>query len=201
MALTERIIKILEQVAYTEDEISGDEAIDLIAELKATPAVTPPEGLREELYRTVRKAVLGFIPMELCVTLILSKLTPYIEDGHAKGYNAALAECSLITPAEVAEAVKTERERIGNEMISRSIAGFSALSNDSAVFWKGYWQAYNDKGHSLSKLKQACPEERCLDCKEPGIYTSRMCEYCWENKSKRKQARTAPEANEEEEKS
>ena len=40
---------------------------------------------------------------------------------------------------------------IGEEMISRSIAGFSGLPKDPSEFWKGYWQAYNDKGASLAK--------------------------------------------------
>lgn len=50
---------------------------------------------------------------------------------------------------------KEERERIGGEMISRAIAGFDGLpKEDAEPFYKGYWQAYWDKGQALSNTQE-----------------------------------------------
>ena len=55
---------------------------------------------------------------------------------------------------KLSKAKAEERKEIGENMISRSIAGFEALpKGKESQFWKGYWQAYKDKGGDLSGLK------------------------------------------------
>ncbi len=47
------------------------------------------------------------------------------------------------------EQLRDAHEQLGNIMISRAMAGFEALPDGEQGFWKGYWQAYMDKGKEL----------------------------------------------------
>jgi hypothetical protein len=55
---------------------------------------------------------------------------------------------------DLAEAKADAYKEIGDNMISRSIAGFEALpKGKESEFYKGYWQAYKDKGDELKSFK------------------------------------------------